>query len=163
MTEIKLPPECVNVGIGQWRVCKSPVGLRAILGSCLGVVIYDPTTRIGGMAHILLPDSRGSAEHPGRYADTAVPALLGEIHKSRGGIRGGLVAKLAGGAKMFDTQGVMAIGEANHKAVLTQLEKLRIPILSNDIGGEVGRNVTFDTSNGRFYVKRPGGVLYEVL
>lgn len=163
MNEIKLPADCISVGIGQWKVARSPTGLRAILGSCLGVVIYDSAQKIAGMAHILLPDSRGSTEHPGRYADTAIPAMMSELNRTRGGLaRNGLVAKLAGGAKMFDTQGVMAIGDANYRAVLGQLDKLKIPILSDDIGGETGRNVTFDTATGRFFVKRPGGKLYEV-
>ena len=163
MNEIKLPADCENVGIGQWKVVRSPRGLRAILGSCVGVVIYDAAQKIAGMAHVLLPASRGSTEHPGRYADTAVPAMIAELNRARGGTtRNGLVAKLAGGAKMFDTQGVMAIGDANYNAVLGQLETLRIPILSDDVGGETGRNVTFDTATGRFFVKRPGGKLYEV-
>lgn len=163
MNEIKLPADCENVGIGQWKVVRSPRGLRAILGSCIGVVIYDTTLKIAGMAHILLPDSRGSTDHPGRYADTAIPAMMSELGRMRGSVaRNGLVAKLAGGAKMFDTQGVMAIGDANYRAVRVQLETLRIPILCDDIGGETGRNATFDTATGRFFVKRPGGKLYEV-
>lgn len=163
MNEIKLPTDCESVGIGQWKVVRSPRGLRAILGSCVGVVIYDSALKIAGMAHILLPDSRGSTDHLGRYADTAIPAMMSELNRARANVaRNGLVAKLAGGAKMFDTQGVMAIGDANHRAVLGQLETLKIPILSDDIGGETGRNVTFDTATGRFYVKRPGGKLYEV-
>ena len=163
MNEIKLPTDCIAVGIGQWKVVRSPTGLRAILGSCVGVVIFDPASKIAGMAHILLPDSRGSTEHPGRYADTAIPAMMSELQRARGGIaRNGLAAKLAGGAKMFDTQGVMAIGDANYRAVRAQLDALKIPILSDDIGGETGRNVTFDTASGRFFVKRPGGKLYEV-
>lgn len=163
MNEFKLPTDCISVGIGQWKVTRAPTGLRAILGSCLGVVIYDSAQKIAGMAHILLPDSRGSKDHPGRYADTAIPAMISELSRIRGSVaRNGLVAKIAGGAKMFDTQGVMAIGDANHRAVLGQLESLRIPILTEDIGGETGRNVTFDTTTGRFFVKRPGGKLYEV-
>lgn len=164
LNELKLPNECVNVGIGQWKVVRSPTALRAILGSCVGVVIYDAAQKIAGMAHVLLPDSRGTSEHPGRYADTAIPGMIEDLFRTRGSmVRNGLVAKLAGGAKMFDTQGVMAIGDANHRAVLGQLETMRIPVLSDDIGGEIGRNVTFDTTTGRFFVKRPGGKLYEVL
>ncbi len=164
MNEFPLPADCLSVGIGLWKVSRSPVGLRAILGSCLGVVIYDPTNRIGGMGHILLPDSRGSKEHPGRYADTALPALIDELNRARGMTqRNGLVAKLAGGAKMFDTQSVMAIGEANHQAVRKQLEAMRIPVTGEDIGGETGRNVTFDTATGRFFARRPGGKTYEIL
>jgi len=158
------PAECLNVGIGLWKVARNPVGLRAILGSCLGVVIYDPANRIGGMGHILLPNSRGSKEHPGRYADTALPALIDELNRTRGMTqRNGLVAKLAGGAKMFETQGMMAIGEANHQAVRKQLEAMRIPVIGEDIGGETGRNVTFDTATGRFFARRPGGQIYEIL
>jgi len=162
--DAKPPEQCHSVGIGIWKVARSPESLRAILGSCLGVVIYDATNRIGGMAHILLPDSRGSKENPGRYADTALPALIEELNRARNvSVRNGLVAKLAGGAKMFDTQSAMSIGEANHQAVLKQLEALRIRVVSEDVGGETGRNVTFETSTGRFFVRRPGGKTYEIL
>ncbi|MFM1801389.1 MAG: hypothetical protein RJA81_741 [Planctomycetota bacterium] len=163
MNSIDLPQECVQVGIGQWKVVPAPVGLKSILGSCVGVAIYDRVGKIGGVAHILLPNSRGSKEMPGRFADTAVPLMVEEFCRLRGpAVKSSLVARLAGGAKMFETKGGVPIGEVNHRAVLEILELLKIPVLAKDIGGEQGRNMTFDTRSGRLFVKKTGGQLYEV-
>jgi chemotaxis protein CheD len=158
-----LPQECLNVPIGQWKLAKAPVGLRSILGSCIGVVLYDRLGQLGGLAHILLPDSRGSTDHPGRYANTAVPAMVDELCRLRGpGVKSSLQAKIAGGAKMFETQGSIAIGEANHLAVRHVLDELKIAIVSSDIGGETGRNIIFNTKTGRLFGKRPGEEYYEI-
>ncbi len=163
MIPIDLPEQCLNVGIGQWKVAQSPVGLRAILGSCVGVALYDRFGKVGGLAHILLPDSRGSKDHAGRYADTAIPAMIDELSRLRGAvIRSSLVARIAGGASMFETTSTLAIGECNHEAVLRILGEMKISVVASDIGGELGRNLTFDTRNGKIFVKKTGGRLYEI-
>lgn len=163
MSSKELPLECLSVGIGQWRIARAPIGLRAILGSCVGVVIYDRVSKLGALAHILLPNSRGNNDHPGRFADTAIPVIVDELCRLRGpAVKSSLVARLAGGAKMFETQGGISIGESNHLAVLSMLEQYKIPILASDMGGEQGRNLTFDTQTGRMFVKKTGGTLYEV-
>lgn len=163
MSSVELPEEALSVGIGQWKITQSPVGLRAILGSCVGVAIYDRMSRFAGLAHILLPNSRGTAETPGRFADTAIPAMIDELCRRRGSaVTSTLVARLAGGARMFETQGGIAIGDSNHAAVVQVLEKFRVPILASDIGGEQGRNITFDTRTGKLFVKKTGGRHYEV-
>lgn len=158
-----LPTDCVSVSIGQWKVVKSPIGLKSILGSCLGVALHDRVGLIGGLAHILLPDSRGSKEHPGRYADTALPSMVAEICRLRGPIvKSNLVAKITGGAKMFETQGGIAIGESNQQAVLKILNQLKITVVASDVGGDFGRNIVFNTRTGKVYVRRPGSVTYEI-
>jgi chemotaxis protein CheD len=163
MSQPELPENCLNVGIGQWKVTQSPTGLRAILGSCVGVALYDRLGKCGGLAHILLPDSRGSSDFPGRYADTAIPAMIDEICRLRGpAVKSMLVARIAGGARMFDTSGMKPIGESNHEAVLKTLGDFRITVLACDVGGEVGRNMTFDTRSGRLFIKKTGGSLYEI-
>ena len=79
------PPEAVaetvTVAIGRWAVAAEPAAIRTLLGSCVGVVLYDRVARLGGVAHIVLPDSRGATEHPGRFADTAIPALIADIDR----------------------------------------------------------------------------------
>lgn len=158
-----LPQECLNVPIGQWKLAKAPVGLRSILGSCIGVVLYDRLGQLGCLAHILLPDSRGSTEHPGRYADTAVPAMVDELCRLRGpGVKSSLQAKIAGGAKMFESQGGIAIGDANLQAVRKVLDELKIVVVASDTGGESGRNIILNTKTGRLFGKRPGDEYYEI-
>ena len=92
------------MAIGQWAVAAAPAKIRTLLGSCVGVVLYDRVARLGGLAHIVLPDSRGAADHPGKFADTAIPAMIAEIERQlQAQARGRLVAKLAGGRQHVPT------------------------------------------------------------
>jgi chemotaxis protein CheD len=155
--------EIVSVAIGRWAVAPAPAKIRTLLGSCVGVVLYDRKRRLGGVAHIVLPDSRGSTEHPGKFADTAIPALIAEIQKWPGGdgsLR--LTAKLAGGARMFQSTQAMTIGDQNQAAVERILAEFRITVLARDLGGETGRRLTLDAETGRVAVKIPGGNDYEI-
>ena len=69
-------PALISVAIGQWAVAAAPVKIRTLLGSCVGVILHDRVARLGGLGDIVLPNSRGSADHPGKFADTAIPASL---------------------------------------------------------------------------------------
>jgi chemotaxis protein CheD len=160
-------PAVVSVAIGQWAVAAAPAKIRTLLGSCVGVVLYDRVARLGGLAHIVLPDSRGAADHPGKFADTAIPAVIAEIERQlQAKARGRLVAKLLGGACMFATGGTqnaaMNIGQLNQEAVERILGELRIPIMGRDLGGGSGRHLTFDTSSGIVGIRIPGGGDYEL-
>ena len=157
----------VSVAIGQWAVAAAPVKIRTLLGSCVGVVLYDRVARVGGMAHIVLPSSRGAADHPGKFADTAVPAMIAEIERHLKAVaRGRLVAKLLGGASMFPTGGpsnpTLNIGQMNQEAVEQILGELRIPIVGRDLGGGCGRHLTLDTASGIVGIWVPGGASYEL-
>ena len=61
--------EVVSVAIGQWAVAVAPARIRTLLGSCVGVVLFDRVARLGGLAHIVLPSARGAVDHPGKYAE----------------------------------------------------------------------------------------------
>jgi len=155
------------VAIGQWAVATAPAKIRTLLGSCVGVILHDRVARLGGLAHIVLPDSRGATDHPGKFADTAIPAMIGEIErKFQVRANGRLVAKLVGGASMFTTSGnaksVLNIGLMNQEAVERILGELRIPIMARDLGGASGRHLTLDTTSGIVAVRIPGGADYEL-
>ena len=155
------------MAIGQWAVAGAPAKIRTLLGSCVGVILHDRVARLGALGHIVLPDSRGSRDHPGKFADTAIPAMIGEIERQlQVKVRGRLVAKLVGGASMFPTGGnsnpAMNIGQMNQEAVERILGELRIPILARDLGGGSGRHLTLDTASGIVAIKIPGGADYEV-
>lgn len=158
----------ISVAIGQWAVAAAPAKLRTLLGSCVGVVVYDRDGRVGGLAHVVLPNSRGAVDHPGKYADTAVPALIAEIERRLGGSSAGrLVAKLAGGASMFpagapSANAVLNIGRLNQEAVEAILTARRIPILGRDLGGGGGRNLTVDVASGVVLIRTPGGAEREI-
>jgi len=157
----------VSVAIGQWAVATAPAKIRTLLGSCVGVILHDRVARLGGLAHIVLPDSRGATGHLGKFADTAIPAMIAEIErKVQVKANGRLVAKLVGGASMFTTGGnanpALNIGLLNQEAVERILGELRIPILARDLGGVSGRHLTLDTTSGIVAVWIPGGADYEL-
>lgn len=141
----------IKVGISDFKVSKSPDKLITIgLGSCVGIAIYDKASRIGGLSHIMLPDSTlfNKEVKPEKFADLAIPKMVAEI--TRGKMKGNLVAKIAGGASMFNFPGVETfnnIGNRNILAVEKKLKELGIPILASHTGGKVGRTmiVNLDT------------------
>ncbi|MDX2037158.1 MAG: chemotaxis protein CheD [Isosphaeraceae bacterium] len=154
----------VFVPMGKWAVAQAPTLIRTLLGSCVGVVLYDRVSRWGSVAHIVLPDSRGDAKLPGKYADTAIPAMLQDLDRALGRRSvPRLCAKLVGGASMFQsTSAAMNIGKQNHDAVERILAELGIPIIARDLGGEAGRRLTLDTASGIVSIRVPGGADHEI-
>jgi chemotaxis protein CheD len=153
----------VSVPIGRWAVASSPTTIRTLLGSCAGVVLYDRVAKLGGVAHIVLPDSRGSREHPGKYADTAIPALIDDLERlAQRKVRSRITAKIFGGASMFQSTPSIEIGRMNRQAVEQILSNLGVPVVGCDMGGDSGRRLTFHTLTGIVAVKIPGGADYEI-
>lgn len=138
----------IRVGISEFTVAKAPSKLVTIgLGSCIGIAIYDKSRKIGGLSHILLPDSHffSKVDKPEKFADLALPLMVDEIVAITGSRD--LEAKIAGGASMFnqgnDNQ-IEGIGQKNIKAVIELLNKMNIPIIGSDTGGNQGRTMTVD-------------------
>ncbi len=150
------------IGIGEYRVGTFPM-MTIGLGSCIGLTLYDPLKKTGAMVHIMLPDSGGRTERPGKYADTAIPLLLKELD-ALGCSKRSLVAKIAGGACMFEYFGTnLNIGERNTDKVRIGLKEQGIKLSSEDVGGKVGRTVTFlPGSGGKVSVRRADGVTTEL-
>ncbi len=159
----EIPSEIVSVTMGRWEVAAAPKQIRTLLGSCAGVVLHDRSARLGGVAHIVLPDSRGSTDHPGKFADTAIPAMLADIERLLGrSARGRLTAKIVGGASMFQSGPAMNIGQMNQDAVDQILDRLGIPVLARDVGGGAGRRLTLDIASGIVTIRVPGGDDYVI-
>ncbi|WP_250846846.1 chemotaxis protein CheD [Aquisphaera insulae] len=161
------PPEVLSVAIGRWAVAAAPTRIKTLLGSCVGVVLYDRVARVGGLAHIVLPDSRGATDQPGKFADTAIPGMVADMEKLlRVRTVGRLVAKVLGGASMFATSPqasqALNIGRMNAEAVERILGELRIPIVARDTGGGSGRHLTLDTASGIVAIRIPGGSDHEI-
>jgi chemotaxis protein CheD len=163
------PPALVSVAIGQWAVAAAPGRIQTLLGSCVGVVLYHRAAKLGGVAHIVLPRARGNVDHPGKYADTAIPALIAEFDRRLGqNSRQRLTAKLAGGASMFQVESTMSensqlnIGQRNQETIEQILGELSIPILARDLGGNFGRRLILETVSGNVTIKVPGGALHEI-
>lgn len=154
--------ETLNVGVADLKVSDNSDTLVSYgLGSCVAVAIYDPRKKMGGLAHVMLPESRGkdSVSSPGKFADTAVPLLVERLVEL-GARRKSLLCKIVGGAQMFEIPGSRNreaglscgpsanIGARNVEAVKEVLEKLKVPIVGEETGGNHGRTVRFKTDTG---------------
>ena len=137
---------------GEMKVSGAPGRLIIHgLGSCVAVFLYDPSPRVGGLAHILLPSPPpGATDRLGRYAPTAIATMIEESIRL-GARREALLAKVTGGSRMFtfeiDGDRPM-IGEKNVAAALTALNAEGIEVIATDTGGERGRTVTADLGDG---------------
>lgn len=151
-------PELIKVGMADYKVGRAPDTLISYgLGSCIGISLYDPQTKIGGLLHIMLPDSNQSRanENRAKFADTGIPYMLEELIRM-GAAKSRLVAKLAGGSQMFafaNASDIMRVGLRNASASKEILKKLSIPIVGEDTGGNYGRTVQIDLSTGVYKVK----------
>ncbi|MGQ0635666.1 MAG: chemotaxis protein CheD [Planctomycetaceae bacterium] len=138
-----------SIAMGEIAVARENGILRTLLGSCLGLALYDRRRKLAGLAHIVLPAAPGPGEKPGKYADTAIPAMIGRMQELSAGAPLKLQAKIAGGANMFAAaDSGNTIGTQNIAAVERILETLRIPVTGRHCGGEQGRRMTLDTATG---------------
>lgn len=160
--------EEIKVGIAEWKAAHNPARLITLgLGSCVGIALYNPRSSIGGLAHIMLPDSKQfqDVSNRAKFADLAIPDLL-EAMLRMGARRASIVAKIAGGAQMFSAADnrtkTLNIGERNVIASRKVLEDLGIPILAADTGGNYGRTLILDTTNGKVYIKTIGRATKEM-
>ena len=138
-----------SLPMGQFAVLRTSGHLRTLLGSCLGLALYDRRVKVAALGHIVLPDSQGRGDPPGKYADTAVPAMIRHMQKMAEDETLKLAAKIAGGANMFvGNDARNTIGVQNIEAVERILEGLRIPIIGRHCGGEQGRRMQLDAATG---------------
>ena len=142
--------------MGHIAAGQAPQRMKAILGSCIGLALYNMERKKGVMGHIVLPESAGREAAPGKFADTAVPRMLAML-KEHGVAPSALVAKLAGGANMFNGSGPLRIGDANATAVADALKRAGIRIAAQDLGGTRGRRVEFDCATGNLTIQCAGG------
>lgn len=153
--------EIVKVGMADLNSAHHPCMITTLgLGSCVGVALYDSTTKIVGLAHVMLPSSEQAKNNSNRakFADTAIVQLVEDMIKL-GARRDRITAKLAGGAQMFAfSQGsdLMRIGYRNVVASKEKLKELNIPVISEDTGGNYGRTIEIYSEDGRLIVKTIG-------
>ena len=153
--------EVIKVGMADLNICKAPDVITTLgLGSCIGLTFYDPVSKVGGMVHYMLPDStkvRNNA-NIAKFADTGIEELLKRV-LAAGANRGRLVAKIAGGAKMFEVSGLSDIGNIgarNAEEAKAKLKELGIRLVAEDTGLNYGRTVELHCDNGDYYIKSVG-------
>lgn len=151
----------LRVGIGDCKTSESPNSIITVgLGSCVGVTMYDKSKKIGGLAHVMLPDSTqfSKVTNKFKFANLAIESMLEEL-LNKGAIKQNIEAKVAGGASMFnfsDKKMIMDIGERNCKAVKSKLEELKIRVISEELRGNKGRSMTFNLEDGTVSIKTVG-------
>lgn len=157
----------IKVGMADMNTAKHPDILTTLgLGSCVGIALYDPITKIGGLAHIMLPDSTQikNNSNKAKFADTAT-ILLVQNMIDLGAAKERIVAKLAGGAQMFafnSSSELMRIGFRNVTAAHSILEKLGIKISASDTGDNYGRTIELYTEDGRLVIKTIGHGIKQI-
>ncbi len=149
----------IKVGMADLNICKPPDNLTTLgLGSCIGIALYDPSTKITGLAHIMLPDSKQIRNNTNieKFADTGIQKLYDDMIKA-GANKSRIVAKIAGGAKMFQiADSSMNVGERNALASKAKLKQLGIRLLAEDTGLNYGRTVEIYSENGNYVIKAVG-------
>ncbi|MCR5441909.1 MAG: chemotaxis protein CheD [Lachnospiraceae bacterium] len=152
--------EIIKVGMADLKTCLPPNGITTLgLGSCVGIALRDKNNKVGGLAHIMLPDSNVIANQTNvaKFADTGIIELLKQMEKL-GAVKRNIVAKIAGGATMFamSSRTNLNVGERNVEAVKAKLKELGIPILAEDTGLNYGRTVIFYPETGDYVIKAVG-------
>ena len=147
----------VILGLGELRVGTFPMGTIG-LGSCIALILHDQRRSLAGLAHIMLPESRGNVDRPGKFADTALAALMEEL-ENLGSTKFSTTAIVVGGASMFEfSANSLNIGERNAAAVKDLLQDQGIKIEHEETGGKVGRSVYYwPEGKGRLIIKRADG------
>ncbi|MBP3608887.1 MAG: chemotaxis protein CheD [Lachnospiraceae bacterium] len=157
----------IKIGMAELNICTPPDAITTLgLGSCVGVVLYDPAKKVCGMVHVMLPDSTKIKNNTNRakFADTGIEDLMNEVLKL-GAARRNLVAKIAGGAQMFafkSDNDMLRVGDRNVEATKNKLKQLQIPIIAEDTGKNSGRTIEFYPESGELLIKSVGKTPYKI-
>jgi chemotaxis protein CheD len=147
-----------TIGIAEQKIVKAPDKLATLgLGSCIGLVLFDPALRIGGMVHIMLPCAPQNTPvvNKAKFADTAITELIRLMMQSSAA-RGRLIAKIAGGAHMFNNvcnTDILNIGARNVQMCKQVLREYEIKIAAEDTGGICGRSIEFCCESSMLQVR----------
>lgn len=151
----------IKVGMADLNIAKSPDSLTTLgLGSCIGLTLYDPVAKIGGLVHYMLPDSTKLKNNSNiaKFGDTGIRELYKKmIEKGASPTR--MVAKIAGGAKMFEVSGLSSVGnvgERNAEEAKIILKELKVRLVAEDTGLNYGRTVVLNCENGEYLIKSVG-------
>jgi chemotaxis protein CheD len=150
-----------SVGLGEFCVSRNAddVLIAFGLGSCLGIGMYDPVVKVGGLIHVVLPEQKsGNDNNLAKFVDTGIPLLLGKVI-AEGGVQSRLVVRMGGGANMLTSPGLSGlfdIGTRNINKAHQVLKELNIKLSKEEVGGQVGRTVRMYISDGRMTVRMMG-------
>lgn len=159
--------QTIVVGLGEMQVSKDSSTILSCLGlgSCVAVSAYDAVAKVAGLVHIVLPSCDGrDSKLPGKFADTAFPALLEEMGKL-GELKSRLVIKISGGAQISMTQSsnpIFKTGERNIEATKENSAKHGLKIAAEEVGGHTGRTLRLYVDSGRVTVTQAGSQMQDL-
>ena len=149
------------VGLADMATC-SDLATELVahsLGSCLGIAIYDPIRKVGGLLHVMLPDSTidpAKAERsPCMFIDSGVPRLFHAVY-ALGGEKSRMVIKVAGGSQFMDDAKIFNIGRRNVEALQALVARNGVSIHKQDTGGRASRTMRLDLPTGSVTINSPG-------
>ncbi len=129
------------------------------LGSCIGIAIWDPVSRVAGMLHFMLPESQSDPEkarkNPALYADTGIPLLFRSAYQL-GADKKRLLVRVAGGAQVLDGDGVFNIGKRNYLAMKKIFWKAGVMIHAEEVGGSISRTLRLEAGSGKLLLQEAG-------
>ncbi|MHC1724601.1 MAG: chemotaxis protein CheD [Syntrophobacteraceae bacterium] len=135
------------------------------LGSCIAVIIYDASAKVGGMLHYMLPESSLDPEkarkNPNMFADTGIIHLFKQSYQL-GARKENIVVKAVGGAQILDPNGLFNIGKRNYLAMRKILWRNNVAISAEHVGGGLNRTVRLEMATGRVFLKVGGGSEIEI-
>lgn len=149
------------VGVADMKVSNNPadVVITYSLGSCIGLVIYDPVARVGGILHYMLPESaidkEKAAKKPFMFADTGIPRLFKTAY-TLGAKKPRIRIFVAGGAEILDQNGFFNIGKRNYLALKKMFFKNKVMIDKQDVGGNINRTIRIEIASGDIFLKTSG-------
>lgn len=155
-----LPDGRIVVGVGDMAVSADPAAelITYALGSCIGVTVYDPVAKVGGMLHFMLPlagESVNKASRPSMYGDSGIPLLFKTVY-SMGAVKERLVVCAAGGAEILDDEGCFRVGSRNRTLLRKIFWQNSVLISAEDTGGHTSRTLVLNLSDGRVQIRSQG-------
>ncbi len=154
--------ERIVVGLGESHVADGSDAVLVCvgLGSCIAVCVHDPVSKVGGIAHMVLPHWREAhGVEPGpKFVDCGIPLLVGQM-EALGAARSRLKVKIAGGAQMVSTVSanrIFEIGERNVASAKATLKRMGLQLSGTDVGGSCGRTVQFHPDSGKILITTVG-------
>lgn len=155
----------IFVGMADMKLANPPDILVTLgLGSCVGIVLQDTFSKLSGMVHIMLPDSKfitytSTSDQPLKFADSGIISLISKMEEA-GAQRERIIAKIAGGAHLFDMNKCdnESVGLRNVQSSIQTLAANNIVLAARETGGNKGRTIEFDTTTGELHIKTLGGI-----
>lgn len=155
------------VGISDIKISNSinDMIITYALGSCIGIAVYDPLAKVGGLLHYMLPDSNldemKAKDNPAMFADTGIPSLFKACY-ALGAEKKRMIVKVAGGASILDDTNFFRIGQKNIMAMRKIFWKNNVMINAEDTGANHNRTVRLEIATGKTFVRTSGGDMKEL-